>query len=95
MENGTIEGKEMREWLDQITLLEEQAQVGQQHQKQQKNPQDRMFDAFISSIIREFLMFIRQKQQTRVKQQQQAQQPPKPPGFNPQPPLPQQGDQQQ
>ena len=94
-----MEGREMREWLDKMLLVDtqivEQVQADQQHQRQQKNPQDRMFDAFVSSIIREFLMFIWQKQQTRVKQQQQQQAPPKPPGFNPQIPPPQQSNQQQ
>ena len=91
----------MRELLDQMAIIEGQvAQQGQnqqtqQQQRQRKSPQDKMFDAFISSIIKEFLLFIRQKQQTRVKQQQQAQIPPKPPGFNPQPLPPQQGIQQQ
>lgn len=98
MENETMDGKMMREWLDQISILEEQAQEGQQlnrQQRQRKTPQDRMFDAFVSAIIKEFLAFIRQKQQTRIRQQQQAQIPPKPPGFNPQPLPPQQGIQQQ
>lgn len=88
----TMEAKMMREWLDQMDLLEEQAQIGQGQMKR-KTPQDRMFDAFVSAIVREFLLFIRQKQQTRIRQQQQAQQPPKPPGFNPQFPT-QQGNQQ-
>ena len=85
-----MDGKMMREWLDQMDLLEEQAQVGQplnrQH-RQRKTPQDRMFDAFVSAIIKEFLDFIRQKQQVREREQQQAAQPPKPPGFNPNPNL--------
>lgn len=93
MENGTMEGMIMREWIDQVQLLEEGQ--GQQQRGQQKSPQDKMFDAFVSSIVKEFMQFIRQKQQTRVKQQQQAQKLPKPPGFNPQPIPPQQGNQQQ
>ncbi|MBO4924373.1 MAG: hypothetical protein J5382_09665 [Bacteroidales bacterium] len=92
MENGTQEGMIMREWIDQVQLLEEGQ--GQQQQGQRKSPQDKMFDAFVSSIVKEFMQFIRQKQQTRVQQQQQAQIPPKPPGFNPQP-LPPQPTQQQ
>ena len=97
MENGTQEGRVMREWLDQMSVLEEQAQVQQpnRQQKQKKSPQDKIFDAFVSSIIKEFLAFIRQKQQTQVKQEKQAQIPPKPPGFNPQPLPPQQGNQQE
>ena len=97
MENETMDGKMMREWLDQMSILEEQAQEGQQLNRQQgqrKSPQDKMFDAFVSSIVKEFMQFIRQKQQTRVQQQQQAQIPPNPPGFNPQP-LPPQPNQQQ
>ena len=93
MENGTQEGMIMREWIDQVQLLEEGQ--GQQQQGQRKSPQDKMFDAFVSSIVKEFMQFIRQKQQTRVQQQQQAQIPPKPPGFNPQPLPPQQDNQQQ
>lgn len=90
MENGTQEGKEMREWLDQMSVLEEQAQ-GQQ----QKDPQEQLYDEFVASIVKEFLSFLKQRQQKRDKQQQQAQKPPKPPGFNPQPLPPQQGNQQQ
>ena len=93
MENGTQEGMIMREWIDQVQLLEEGQ--GQQQQGQRKSPQDKMFDALVSSIVKEFMQFIRQKQQTRVQQQQQAQIPPKPPGFNPQPLPPQQDNQQQ
>lgn len=97
MENETMDGQMMREWLDRMSILEEQAQEGQQLNRQQgqrKSPQDKMFDAFVSSIVKEFMQFIRQKQQTRVQQQQQAKIPPKPPGFNPQP-LPPQPNQQQ
>ena len=91
MENGTQEGKVMREWLNQMSVLEEQAQSGQQ----QKDPQEQLYDEFVASIVKEFLSFLKQRQQKRDKQQQQAQKPPKPPGFNPQPLPPQQGIQQQ
>lgn len=97
MENGTQEGRVMREWLDQMNIIEEQTQVQQpnQRQKPKKSPQDQLFDSFVGAIVKEFLAFMKQKQGARAKQQQQAQIPPKPPGFNPQPLPPQQGNQQQ
>lgn len=78
----------MRDLLDQMAILEEQAgqQPNQQpnpQQKQQKSPQEQMFDAFVSSIIKEFMVFIRQKQQKRTQQNQQPPIPKRPPGFNP------------
>ena len=86
MENGTMEGRIMREWLDQMNIIEEQTQVQQpnQRQKPKKSPQDQLFDAFVEAIVKEFLAFMKQKQGARVKQQQQKQ-PAKPPGFNPVP----------
>ena len=93
MEKETQEGKDMRDLIDQMTLLEEQAQVNQQpanqQQKQQKSPQEQIFDAFVAAITKEFLLFIRQKQQkARQKQQQggqtqQGTQTKGVPGFNP------------
>ncbi len=87
MENGTQEGKVMREWLDQMSVIEEQVQAQQpnQRQKPKKSPQDQLFDSFVESIVKEFLAFMKQKQGARAKQQQQKKQPAKPPGFNPVP----------
>lgn len=70
-----MEGKVMREWIDQMSVLEEQAQVNQQpaqQQSQQKSPQEQIFDAFVAAITKEFLLFIRQKQQKARQRQQQG-----------------------
>ena len=75
MEKETQEGKDMRDLIDQMTLLEEQAQVNQQpaqQQSQQKSPQEQIFDAFVAAITKEFLLFIRQKQQKARQKQQQG-----------------------
>ena len=91
MENETQDGKDMRGLLDQMNILEEQAQVYQrqnQQQSQQKSPQEQIFDAFVAAITKEFLLYIRQKQARQWKQQggqtqQGTQTKGKPPGFNP------------
>ncbi len=81
----------MRELLDQMTTLEEQAQAGQQpnqQQRQWKSPQEQAYETFVAATIREFLGYLRAKQQAKQrkeKKQQQQQVPQRPPGFNPNP----------
>lgn len=83
----------MRELLDQMDALVEQAQQQQQGPGQQqtaKDPEEQAYETFVAAIIREFLGYLRTKQkakQRKERRQQQQQQPPKPPGFNPQPQL--------
>lgn len=81
----------MRQLLDQMdTLVEQAQQQGQEQQASTKDPEDQAFETFVAATIREFLIYWRQKQkakQRREMKQQQQQTPQRPPGFHPNPNL--------
>ena len=79
----------MRELLDKMTILEEQAaQQGQEQQPSTQDPQEQAYEVFVAATIREFLGYLRAKQKAKQKKEQQRQQqqtPQHPPGFHPNP----------
>lgn len=80
----------MRELLDKMTILEEQAaqQQGQELQTSTQDPQEQAYEVFVAATIREFLGYLRAKQKAKQKKEQQRQQqqtPQHPPGFHPNP----------
>ena len=82
----------MRQLLDQMdTLVEQAQQQGQEQQASTKDPEDQAFETFVAATIREFLIYWRQKQKAKqrreMQQQQQQQTPQRPPGFHPNPNL--------
>lgn len=81
---------EMRELLDKMTILEEQAaqQQGQEQQPSTQDPQEQAYEVFVAATIREFLGYLRTKQKAKQRKEQQRQQqsmPKRPPGFCPNP----------
>jgi TPP-dependent indolepyruvate ferredoxin oxidoreductase alpha subunit len=80
---------EMRELLDKMTILEEQAaQQGQEQQTSTQDPQEQAYEVFVAATIREFLGYLRTKQKAKQRKEQQRQQqsmPKRPPGFCPNP----------
>ncbi len=80
----------MRELLDKMTILEEQAaQQGQgQQQPSTQDPQEQAYEVFVAATIREFLGYLRAKQEAKQRKGQQRKQesmPKRPPGFCPNP----------